>query len=48
MNPTVPFLRKFLLAVINKFGQGDSLEKSKVINRKEIDNSKNNEKMKQK
>ena len=25
MNPTVPFLRKFILKVINKFGQGDQM-----------------------
>ena len=34
MNPTVPFLRKFILKVINKFGQGDQMEKSKIIQRK--------------
>ena len=48
MNPSVPFLRKFILNVINKFGQGDQMEKSKIINRKETDNSKNEEKLKQK
>ena len=48
MNPTVPFLRKFILNVINKFSQTDQLEKSKIMPRKEADNSKNEEKLKQK
>ena len=48
MNPSVPFLRKFVLNVINKFGQGDNLDKSKAITRKETDTSKNEEKLKQK
>lgn len=31
MNPSVPFLRKFFLVVINKLGYGDTVDKSKAL-----------------